>query len=290
LSSSSVKLVTYERNFFVLIGNGTDAQKNTLLEYAKSLRPQQSDGIPYKTHLQVGGEYFISTNIDLQDGLYNGSTGGLKMIEYGQTRHQQRVPIAAWMDFRNPLVGVCKRSLTKRYQQRHNINLQWTRIERIRRNLSKTGRQKGLELIRTQIPLVAANAMTITKSQGSSLPFVIVSVERYRTKAGNLTRKLTRESLYVACSRATSLQGLFVDGAFEPPASPGPRDLVSLEMARLRKSTFPFSMKFLQDYNDGFIKILFNNVQSFQLHQADVIADHCAMSRYGNFYSAEDKN
>jgi hypothetical protein len=260
-------------------GSGTDLQKQTLLEYAKTLRPQQSDGIPYKTRLQVGGEYFVSTNVDLQDGLYNGSTGGLKLIEYGTTNHQQRIPIAAWIDFRNILVGVYKRSITKRYQQKHNINLQWTRIERIQRNLSKTGRHKGLELIRKQIPLVAANAMTITKSQGSSLPFVIVSVERYRTKAGTLSRKMTRESLYVACSRATSLKGLFIDGTFEPPAAPSIRDLVSAEMIRLRQCLFPFAMQFMQDYGDGFVKLYFNNVQSFLLHREDVMADHCAMSR-----------
>jgi hypothetical protein len=225
----------------------------------------------------------VSTNVDLQDGLYNGSTGSLKKIDFGYTRSIQRIPIAAWLDFRNPLIGISKRAITKSHQQRHSIDLGWTRIDRIQRNLSKTGRHKGLELIRKQIPLVAANAMTITKSQGSSLPLVIVAVNRHRMKSGSLSRKLTRESLYVACSRATSISGLFIDGEFNPPVAPGPSDPVSCEMGRLRNMPFHFTMKFLQDYGDGFVKLYFHNVQSLNLHCHDVVSDQCAMSRYVNF-------
>jgi hypothetical protein len=236
--------------------------------------------VPYKTHLQVGAEYFVSTNVDLEDGLFNGSTGCLKLIEYGHTRLNHRVPNAAWMDFRNPLIGIKKRAITKPYQERHKINHQWTRIERIQRNLSKTGRHKGLEIIRKQIPLVAANAMTITKSQGSSLPFIVIAVNRFKMKSGTLTRKLTRESLYVACSRATSLDGLFIEGEFVPPTAPSFNDPVSLEISRLRQMRFPFALKFLQDYEHSFWKVYFHNVQSFNLHREDVISDQCATSRY----------
>lgn len=56
---------------------GTKCKKTieTLLESSKNLTTQQSDGIPYETYLQIGGEYFVTTNIDVQDGLFNGSTG-----------------------------------------------------------------------------------------------------------------------------------------------------------------------------------------------------------------------
>jgi hypothetical protein len=103
--------------------------------------------------------------------------------------------------------------------------------------------------------------MTITKSKGSSLPFINVSVDRFRTKAGSLTRKLTRESLDVECSRATSLMGLFIDRTFESPATPGPDDPVSLQMSGLKQSRFPFSMKFLQDFGRYVVKIYYHNIQ-----------------------------
>jgi hypothetical protein len=65
-----------------IAGSGTQAQRHSLLEFAKKMSPQQSDGLPYTTNLQVGGVYFITTNVDVADGLFNGSTGTLEKIEY----------------------------------------------------------------------------------------------------------------------------------------------------------------------------------------------------------------
>jgi len=230
--------------------------------------------------LKVDAEYFISTNVDVQDGLFNGSTGCLKKIEYGRTHLGNPIPKRCWMDFRNPLIGANKRLGTNGYQRKKEINVDWTAIERITKNLSKTGRHKGLEIVRTQIPLVAANGMTIMKSQGSSIPCVTVAVKRSRTSTGRLTRKLTRELLYVACSRATSLAGLFIDGEFDAPEPPRKDDFVTTEMERLRAIPFSFSIKFLQDFGTNYRKLFFHNMQSFIAHREDLSADHCAMSRY----------
>jgi len=255
-----------------------------LLNYAKTLTTQQSDGLPYETPLQVAGAYFVCTNIDVQDGLFNGSTGILKKIEYSNTLSGARIPVRCWMDFQNSLVGSEKRNCTRSYQMTKQINLEWTSIDRITRNLSKTERHGGLQIIRKQIPLVAANGMTIAKSQGSSYVLVVAHVEDY-TKEGASTSTnrrgpyLSRELLYVACSRATSSTGLYIYGNFHPPAPPPPNDPVTLEMDRLRGIQYPFSLQFLQDYEDDYLKIMFHNVQSFQAHKDDVIADHCAMAR-----------
>ena len=84
-----------------------------MLEDAKNLTVTESDGQPYRTHLKVGGEYFVSTNINVQDGLFNGSTGCLMMIEEGKTRNGEWIPKHAWMDFQNPLIGAKKREETR---------------------------------------------------------------------------------------------------------------------------------------------------------------------------------
>lgn len=147
-----------------------------LLEYAKTLDPQKSDGLPYETFLKVGGCYYVSTNIDVQDGLFNGATGILRLIEYGVAMNGTRVPQYAWIEFDHPIIGAEARQKTSSYQKEHNIPLNYVRIERIQRNLS-VKRGRNLEIIRSQIPLEAANGMTIHKSQGSSLPCVVVSVE-----------------------------------------------------------------------------------------------------------------
>lgn len=259
----------------LFLGSGSQAQKSNLIEQAKEFSTQKNDGLPFETFLKVDAEYFVTTNIDVQDGIFNGATGTLKAIEYGITTTADRVPYKAWMDFRNPLIGVTSRSTTKAYQLRKNIDLNLVMVGRITRNLSKTGRHGSLQLIRTQIPLLAANGMTIDKSQGSSLKWVCVCVKKTKHRR----RKISRERLYVGCSRATSLDGLFIDGIFEPPATPPEDDPVSTEMRRLRKTPFEFSIKFLQDFDNSYYKIYFHNIQSFLLHHADLVADHCAMSR-----------
>lgn len=143
---------------------------------------QQSSGIPYQTYLKVGGQYFVSTNIDVSDGLFNGSTGCLKKIDYGATTDNRSVPRRAWLDFNNPLIGIERRLQTKSLQEKKNINLEWTAIDRITRNLSSSGQHQNLQLIRKQIPLVAANGMTIAKAQGSSIPKVVVHIKKYVSK------------------------------------------------------------------------------------------------------------
>jgi hypothetical protein len=65
-----------------------------LLDYAKTLRPQQSDGIPYKTHLQVGGEYFVSTRRSQRDGIEESADSANSYI-------RQSLKRSLWEDDKN---------------------------------------------------------------------------------------------------------------------------------------------------------------------------------------------
>jgi len=166
------------------------------------------------------------------------------------------------------------RQKTQAQQIRKNIVLSWVGIYPIMRNLNKTGIYPTLSTIRKQIPLVAANGMTINKSQGSSFENVVVTT----TKQNALRRTfLTRERLYVACSRATSLRGLFVNGEFRPPNPPKENDPVTNELQGMKAHPIIFSMKHFEDFPQS-TKQFFVNVQSFLLHKQDLEADFNIMS------------
>lgn len=66
------------------------------------------------------------------------------------------------------------------------------------------------QVYRKQFPLSPAEALTIHKSQGSTYESVCVNVKKH----------LTRQLLYVALSRVTSLSKLFIIGSFKAPLPP----------------------------------------------------------------------
>lgn len=133
-------------------------------------------------------------------------------------------------------------------------------------------------MVRDQFPLVLAEAITIHKSQGSSYDRVTIE----------LPSRNDRSLLYVALSRATSLEGLYLIGTFKPP-NPDPLPEQSTkqgkikrkrkiypcqEMERLRKDAV-FVPKFtnLTHFANGCLQIVSHNVRSLHAHAKCLSAD-----------------
>ena len=106
--------------------------------------------------------------------------------------------------------------------------------------------------------------MTIHKSQGSTLEHVSVL----------LRPKMTRSLIYVAFSRAKTLNGLYLVGKFKPPAPPREDHPVVVEMKRLRE-TAKLVPKFqhLKTVPTNEIQIVSFNVQSLRKHIESVKSD-----------------
>jgi Helicase len=118
--------------------------------------------------------------------------------------------------------------------------------------------------MREQYPVVVAEAITIHKSQGMSMKTVTVKLEP------NMHRSL----LYVACSRAVSLDGLFLIGEFKPPKAMKDNYAPKLEMDRMRQNAM-LKPKFasLKEKNNNVLKICSYNIQSLRKHHGTVNAD-----------------
>lgn len=112
--------------------------------------------------------------------------------------------------------------------------------------------------MRNQFPMVEAEAITIHKSQGSTFERVAIQIPN----------RNERSMIYVALSRATRLDQLFMVGKkLLPPKPPDENDKVVQEMSRLRKEALLIpKFCYLRDIPNGCVQIISQNVRSLEKH------------------------
>ena len=133
----------------------------------------------------------------------------------------------------------------------YNIPEYWTPVETI--TLTIKTRPNCLLKInsRKHYPLTLANALTVHKSQVQTLHKVVV----------HLKKKVSRELFYVACSRATTLNGPYIIGKFSAPTPFPKSSYLYSEKKRWRKCSIIPKFEFLQDTSNC-LRIMYHKVQS----------------------------
>ncbi|KAK3932414.1 ATP-dependent DNA helicase [Frankliniella fusca] len=210
-------------------------------------------GIPTIVKLKVGAQYMVTYNLDTDDGLCNGATGKLKRIDFGTNAKGEKKPLRLWIKFHECHVGKKMRHIHKKTISEHQIPDTWTPLFPLAVTV-KTRKNSSLKINRMQFPLTLAHALTIHKSQGQSLKKVVVHIKK----------TLSRELLYVACSRATSLNGLFIIGSFKAPNKLDENGHLAQEIKRWKNNKVIPQFKHLH-HSDCF-QIMFHNVQSLEKH------------------------
>ena len=171
-------------------------------------------GYPYSVQLAVGYPYMVTTNVDVEDGIVNGAIGILKYIERltedeiadradeeGPSSAPTNVSIRLWMQFSYKCVGrrlrmrfkshvICKQSV---------LHCDWIPIQQSRMRIS-LGRNGAIKCRRIHFPIVPACAITIHKAQGASFNTVVFQYGKNQDQ----------QLVYVAISRSTSLEGLYI--------------------------------------------------------------------------------
>lgn len=137
----------------------------------------------------------LTTNINTSDGLVNGAVGILKNIDLIK-KNNNIIPTKLWFQFENPNVGKVTRI-------KYGIKNTLTPIELATKTFQYK-KKSDIRINRRQFPIKCAEAMTIYKSQGSTYKCICVHLSEKRC--------MSRASLYVACSRVTSLNGLYFIG------------------------------------------------------------------------------
>ena len=203
-----------------------DAERHPNLEYKSqrnadgSLRALDDHRFDRRIELKIGMLVVLLVNLDLASGFCNGSQGIIagfepydpaklpKLVERGgsdavsgyATIKESHVKKFAEQQLRDPQTGRERKLFWPVVRFLHGA----TRTIFPECQVHELGDRGPYSLLcRTQVPLAAAWALSIHKSQGMTLDRVVV----------DLSRAFEEGQVYVALSRATSLLGLKVEGS-----------------------------------------------------------------------------
>jgi hypothetical protein len=152
----------------------------------------------------------IALNVRTDDGLTNGASNVIKLVQLNQPKKPSGI---IWVQFDDENVG-------QLYVQ--GIQPTWTPIKPVTTQFN-VGKTKSAQAIRKQFSLRAAAAKTIHRSQGDTQTQIVVNLKA-KTPITHMH--------YVALSRVTTIEGLYVTDLCENRISVDQK--VVAEMRKLR--------------------------------------------------------
>ncbi len=141
--------------------------------------------------LAVGAKTMLISNVDVSDGLCNGVTGVIRGFQYANSN--KNMPHAVYVQFDSEKIGIKARSSQV-------IPLQYAScVPIVPRKDTFQMEGKSYTTTREQLPLKLAWAVTIHKVQGQTVERAVIDMKGLR-----------QAMAYVALSRVTSLQGIYL--------------------------------------------------------------------------------
>jgi exonuclease III len=226
-----------------------DNTSGKLMLKKKPLAPKKNDSLSSCLLMGIGARVMLTRNINVNDGLVNGVMGYITQFVYKQGC-KENIVLAVGVKFDNPNVG--KSSWKK--TNSGNIVL----IERVHEDLKEN---KTKTVVRHQFPLRLSWACTAHKVQGMTVNKVVV----------NLDRTFSAGQAYVALSRVTSKDGLFIESEDSEKISKKIYADPEVQTALQQMPILP-----LPDWkskSEQGVTIFLLNIQSLQTHFEDLIRD-----------------
>ena len=207
--------------------------------------------LPDRLQVAEGARVMLIRNIDVEDGLVNGSFGKICEIVY-HVQGSKTVVKLLGVELDNPNAG-----------QRHRNQVpggpdNLVYIERVEEPLSKKG------VVRHQFPMKLAFGCTAHKCQGMTTASAVVS----------LNRIFEPGMAYVGLSRTTSLQGLHIIDFDEDKIYSDPEITTSLE--NMQKAEFENAMPLLHclSNSSSSLTLIHHNTEGLSAHVDDVKKHH----------------
>ena len=232
-------------------------------------RPRsETGGLDSDIYIKETARVMLTTNIDIADRLINGQLGTIVRIEVNQNNQN---PTVIYIKFDDDKAGssLIQRSSHPFVRENQVVPLQPVLAKiKIRPN-----KLSSPEIRRTQFPLTLAYAVSIHKVQGLSLTNVVISFDLVKQRTFNYGQ------VYVALSRATSLNGIHVLGTLENKhVKADPR--VHEEYERLRNSSNCYlTIQTNENHHDNAVlTICLLNIRSLRKHSIDIKYDSTIMN------------
>ena len=173
-------------------------------DISKALNRKQSEtgGLARILHLKLEARVMLTCNIDIEDRLINGQIGTVRHIAVNNRACVEKI----FIELDDNKAG-CKMIRQDYLARQHN----WVPIEKTEASIKiRSNKSTSPVIKRTQFPLMLAWACTVHKVQGLSLDKVVISFDLEKQRGFKCGQ------MYVALSRVTSLQGLFLTGRYNP--------------------------------------------------------------------------
>ena len=210
-----------------------------------------------KLSLKLETRVMLTVNVDIADRLTNGQMG---IIKHFKQNEQDRV-ITIYVKFDDSDAG-------KKMSSSNNLAKQncWVPITATDTKIKIKPRTINSPTIqRTQFPLMLSWACTVHKVQGLSLQTAVISFDLNKQRAFNAGQ------MYVALSRVTSMEDLFLKGSYS-------RDTISVstcateEYDRVHQNSPFIPLEKVETFENCFVFGLFNT-RSLKKHAIDMASD-----------------
>lgn len=201
--------------------------------------------------LAIGMIYDITVNVDVSDGLTNGSSCKVQLIESRMEGISR--PSIVWVKFFDSAIG---KSTRRKYKHlfHDGINNEWTPIFEVQRSFVLNHNT----FQRIQFPLRPAAGKTVHKAQGCTFDKIVIDLSQTKVRK-------TPHIHYVALSRVRSVNYLHILNFNDQALAMDEKVLE--EMERLKKEA-PLQLCYIPLYqvNSNCFKVAYNNTRSLHKH------------------------
>ena len=183
------------------------------------------------------------------------------MIKLIQRNNDSRTSGLVWVQFDYEDVGKKTRQENRNLYVR-GISTTWTPIKSVTLQFA-VGKTKSAQVVTKQFPLRPALAKTVHRSQGDTQSQIVVNLN---------TRRTIPHIHYVALSRVTTIEGLYITDLCEDKISVDPKVVEEMKLLRNEyKLDLCFRPLYMLNQND--LKICYLNTRSSHKHIEDVRKD-----------------